>query len=261
MLLPPSNALTKEAQLLYGAPGSGKTTAWCHIRKWMEMTETPARFLVLSTEIESVLRCAEEFNSGEAGSNFFSNCEIAEVNDYDTLVEASKKYLEMATPNDWLVVDSISDPQEWSRDVFFKAHMDTTWGEFAQSGRKMLDVPAHGWKQMRETYNHWFQTYVMRFPGHRFATARSKKIDTTSPWANNESGKAKQAEYSHVGYFPVGNDQLAYPYHSVYYMGQTGPTERKLTTAKDRAREYQVDRVVKDFVTDVLIPVGGWRLD
>lgn len=260
MLVPPANALTKDAVLIFGGMGAMKTTAWCHIRKWYEITNTPGHFYVLCTELESVMRCAEEYTDGTPGNNFFSNCTVEEVHDYDSLVGLSKKFHESGTPNDWLVCDSLSDPQEWSRDTYFTPTLGMTWSEFARSGRPMLDIKPQGWGQMRAAYQDWFNTYFLRWPGPRFATARSKRLDTSSPWSGNESGKAKRTEYGHVGYFPVGYDQIGYPFHTVIYAAQTGPTTRQLTTAKDRAREYQADREVKDFVMDWLLPVSHWEL-
>lgn len=261
MLVPPSNALTKDAFLIYGGMGAMKTTAYLQIAKWYRVTDTPGHFHVLCSELDSVLRCAEEYDDvlSSVGQPF-TNLSILQVSDYDTLVAESQKAHETATQDDWLICDSLSDPQDWSRDTYFLPNLGMTWSEFARSGRPMLDVKSHGWGQMRSAYQDWFNRYMLRWPGPRFATARSKKLDTTSPWAGGEKNQAKRTEYGHIGYGPVGYDQIGYPFHTVLYAAQTGPTTRTMTTAKDRAREYQSDREIADFVLDWLLPVGGWQM-
>lgn len=252
-LHPSETARTKERILLIGPYGGGKSHAWAKLREWYALTDTPGHFHILSTEYEMADRTAEGF------TDFDTNATIYETTDYPSLLAASEAIERVAAPEDWLVVDSIGNPHQWSRDVWFHREMGMSYKEFLATGKKMAEVPSHGWGEMTGLYKDWLDPYVIRFKGHKLATAQAATVNTQGSWADSP---AIQKMYGRVGVKPEGHKELGYVFHTVLFATQRGRDDWRLTTIDDPSRTHLADEpCVPDFVSSYLINVAGWSVD
>lgn len=257
MLQPAPGKLTKEMILAFGPYSGGKTNNWATWRRWYEVTDTPGKFYIISTELEMAHRTAEAYMDGTPGNNFFSNAEITEVHDYESLITVSEKYREAATEDDIIVVDSVGHCLTWARDVWFSQNLDMTWKQFQASGRKISEVKPENWTQMSSLYKDWLIPNILRFPGHRYVCAQSDVVSTSGSWADSP---AIQKMYGRIGAKPVGDKELGYAFHTVLFCTQRGADDWRMTTVDDPGRQYLVDEQVGDFVTSYLMNVAGWVL-
>lgn len=261
--------LTKEGILTFGVNSAGKTRSWATIRKWAELTATPAHFHIISTEHEMVLRTVEGYLDGTPGHNFFTNATIAGYDhdnrlwtpdapsDYDTLLAATAKIHAAAGPNDWVVIDSIGLVQTWSRDVWFGAEKGMSYRDFVGSGRKMKEVKPADWDTMAGLYRDWYFPYIWNFPGHRFACARMVEIRTEGDWAEKDRNILKM--FGPHGVKPDGEKNLGFDWHSVLLCSRARDGWN-ISTVDDPERTYLNDEKISDFVQDYLMGVAGWQV-
>lgn len=270
MLKPPDYAPAgwTESILAVGPPGSGKSRIWAAMRSWYELTGTEGHFHILETEVGMAMRTSMGYRSGEPGKNFDQNATIWPVNDYDSLLDASKKILDLSladtvdTPfGPWtphtLVVDSIGFAHTWSRDKWFMGNKQVTWQEFMASGRGVQEVKHHQWGEMTGHYRDWLVPYVLQYPGNRIATAHMAEIRTEGSWA--EKNKNILSLWGPYGVKPVGDNDLAYGFQAVLLCTR----ERSgwaYTTVDDNEREFLDRTPVVDFVSSYLMPVAGWQV-
>lgn len=242
--------------LLYGKYGSGKSYAWAQLRRWYEMTGTPGHFHIISTEPESADRTAEGFLDGTLGNNFDSNATIYNVTDFDTLMDASKKVGENAGLGDWIIVDSITNPNEWSRDVFCQTRFGFSFSQFKAAGKTMNEIGPTGWNEIKMLYNSWFVPYVVNFPGHRLACAREEEIRTEYL---PDKGEVK-GTFGPVGFKPSGRKELAFDFHSILWMAAPRLDEYVITSVDDPSRDKLRRTECPDFVTTYLMGPAGWSV-
>lgn len=260
MLKPGPNQRTREAILMFGVYGSGKSEGWASIGEMYRTTDTPGHFHVISTEWERAHQIAEGCTT-----DFFANSTIYEVGDFDELMTVSEQVKADATPEDWLIVDSITPTLEWSRNVWFRDNQGgSRYRDFVNSGAKMTEVPSHAWGQMKTIYGDWIQPYVLRFPGHVYCTAQADAVSTEGAWA--DKGAMKNM-FGRVGLKPLG-DKHYNPYllASVLLTGNPSKGEYVITTVKDRkGRDYLTNEPVAPlpfgFVTSYLTSVAGWVIE
>lgn len=257
MLVPPSNMQTREAVLLYGLYGSGKSLGWATLADMYRLTKTPGHFHIISTEWERALQIAESYE------NFYENCTIHEVEDFATLMEASVKVRDLGVRDDWLVIDSIGNAQTWTRDEYFNANMaGKSYREFLGSGGAAKDVGAAGWIQMDNRYKSWINPFVVRFPGHKFACAQADPVNTEGAWA--DKGAIRNL-FGRIGMKPVGQKELSYVFRSVLLASNPAKGDYELTTVKDSpGREYLTNEKIAPlpfgFVKTFLMDCAGWSI-
>lgn len=258
MLVPPANMQTREAILNFGVFGSGKSMGWSTIADVYRLTSTPGHFHVLSTEWERALQIAE------SNDNFYENASIYEVENFETLLEASRKVREAAGRDDWIVVDSIGAAQTWARDEWFQGNRaGMGWRDFLASGGAGKDVGAAGWITMSERYKSWINPYVVRFPGHKYACAQADPVSTEGVWA--DKGAIKNL-FGRIGMKPVGDKELSYVFRSVLLATNPAKDDYCLTTVKDSpGRTYLTGEKIAafpfGFAMTYLLGPAGWRLE
>ncbi len=242
--------------LLFGLYGSGKTFSWASLRRWYEMCGNTEHFHIISTEPESAERTAEGFQSGELGYNFDSNATIHNATDFESLLEVSKKVSESAEVGDWLVIDSITNPNEWSRDAYCQTKFGFSWQEFRAAGKQMNEIGPTGWNEIKMLYNSWFVPYVVNFVGHRLACARQEEIRTEYL---PDKGEVK-GTFGPVGFKPSGRKELAFDFHSILWMTMPRLDEYTITTVDDPSRDKLRRAECPDFVSCYLLGPAGWTV-
>ena len=252
-LQPSPLALTKEGILTYGSFGSGKTHAWASIRRWYELTDTPGRFFIISTEHEMAHRTAEGYLDGTPGNNFFSNAEIHETVDFASLLDVAQKCREQATDQDWIVVDSIGNAWNWVQDEQTIAQFGKTASEYRADGGKRMD-----WQKTNERYRSFLLPNVLRWPGHKFLCAQADKVSTEGDWADPIEIQRKYRPFNSQK--PIGQKELPFQCHSVLFFSHPAKDDYRISTVDDPSREKLDDKPVADFVTSYLCGPAGWSV-
>lgn len=254
MLTPPSNTRTKERILAFGTYGSGKSHGWATIRAMYAATSTPGHFHIISTEWEMADRTAEGYE------DFDTNATIHEATDYESLLTVSEKILESATPEDWLIVDSIGNGWSWAQDNYCQARWGKTFREYQASLANPKDSDIN-WQQVNNAYRAWINPYVIRFPGHKYACAQADTVNTEGKWQDSREIKAM---FSRIGMKPVGQKELAYAFHTVMLFSHPAPGDYTMTSVDDPSRDHVQHGVVAPpplgFVKSYLMDVAKWEM-
>ena len=276
-LVPPSSALTPEGILNYGLFGSGKTEDHLTIGEVYRLTDTPGRFHIISTEYERVLASLEGHSAWQA------NTELYEVEDWPTLAAASDIILKVTkdkceaeglTPMqnmDWVVLDVAGPTLKWSRDYWMQENKNVeSFRDFQADGGQSTDIQSHEWMQMERLYLTWFNTTILRFPGHRFVCAQADPIPPATDaqgrpnkWAPKETSTVKRVFGR--GHKAVGYKELGAQMHTVLYKDNPTTGAYEISTVKDRSgRDYLAHEPVAalplGFVKTYLQDVAKWSL-
>lgn len=258
MLTPPEHLAGKEAQYVFGALGSWKSSIWASYAEAYRQTGTPGVFYVISTEGE---RAAV---ANEAYPAWRSNVNITEVDDWSTLLTASDTIKTLGTADDWIVIDTIGFINQWCRDEWFEENWEKDWVGVKIQGniqKSVQEVGSHNWTRMNSIYETWLRDTCFNFKGHRFAVCQSK--DLSEQW-DKPSGFARRT-FGHVGEKPSGNLVDYQLFHSFLHVGlNRRENVASITTIKDRSgREYQNEQEIADLAVggaslSYLQGVAGW---
>lgn len=251
--------LSKERILAIGSWDTGKTFAWCKIAEWQRRTKSSDKCYVLDCE-NTVPRSSEQW----ASEDFFSNVVYNDCSDWASLVENTKKYIATMGPNDWLVVDGTDRPWEYVQSYFIERVHGKDADEFfltakmaGSSGSPLGDAYGNSWSVINKLYSAW-AIPLQRAPGHTYACGPSDAI------TKEEKDENIIQAFGKYGVKPRGQKALGFQFSSVLLMSQSGKAgARKLTTMKERAdnvRQRLSGVEYNDFVSDYLVPVGGWHV-
>lgn len=258
MLIPPTNALTREALFLYGKLGTGKSSVWSNIAYWYRQQGNESKFHVISTEPERAYVMVEQY------PDWADNIIVYEPErTFESLVAVSKMVNSVATKDDWIVVDSIGSAQDWVRNAWFEKNQGKSWRDFQAAGQSIKEVQSHQWISMSETYKQWMLDYVLGFPGHRIAIAQADAVNQDGTW---DAGHIRDT-YGRIGFKPIGYKNDDFYFHSVFYASRSRDGKNlTLTTIKDKPARQMLDNVdvmalPGGFVATYLTTVAGWTIE
>lgn len=258
---------SRESLLVMGASGTGKTKGWLSIADKLqssaERSESPVpQMFVIETDPSQAARRALE-----AGYPHLKNVHLYPAYDWEDYGPAIKDARSQCTTrkdqygadisDDWLVVDLLGfawgKVEEYYIDLAFGKDLPT----FFQTARDAGDLGKEldgrkDWGQINRLYNA-FTNKVTRWPGHSYCTTPVKALDTRLADPNNI------LLYGPYGVMPVGQKFTANIFNTVLWMQAKRPGEWKMTTVKDREREYLTGEVVSSFFTTFLMKVAKWR--
>ena len=245
-LSPPNNA--PERILLYGDPGSGKSTAALSIVKY----------------IDGVMRVVDTDYSASyhrsIGSGRYDDVadrihvEVVGPDDWRGQLNAVRSAAEQCEPGDWLVLDSATPCWQALQTLYITMkHGDDFFDFFATGGRKdneKADADMN-WQVINAEFNKMFQA-LFTTKGHLLLTAESDAI-------GDRDDRRIKGLYATFGFKPKGQKTLGYTPHTVLFLGRKRTGEFTATTVKDRERGELKESVVSDFGRDYLLRVAGWR--
>lgn len=242
--------------LSYGGYGSGKSLGWTSIADMYRRTNTPGTFYVVETVHEASLVVLEPYEDWD------QNVVVEECTDWDSLLEVSEKFRKVATPEDWLVVESLGNTLLWSRDVWFRLNRgDMSWRDFQKSGASVKDVKPHNWIEMDEIHRSWTVPFVQGFPGHKYATAQADSVKTEQGFSDN---KQVIAMFGRTGTKAVAHKDAGYVFRSVLLFKHPTKDAWTITTVDDPGREHLEDVQVAGpplgFVKTVLMDTAHWSV-
>lgn len=239
-LQPPEHLLKmgssgKEAQYVFGALGSWKSSIWASYANAYRETGTPGTFRVISTEPERA------YVANEAYPDWYENVSIIEVGNWDTFIAACEVVSIDHTADDWIIIDSIGYIHDWTRDEWFIQNWDMSWMDVRAKGniqKTMQEVGQHNWTRINTVYMKTMRDFLYSFKGHRFAVAQSKDF---TDW-DKPDGFMRRT-FGHVGEKPGAHKDDWYLFHTFFHAGvDRHENIGKLTTIKDRGKRLYLDK-------------------
>jgi hypothetical protein len=255
MLEPPSRA--RERILLIGPWGAGKSTAWATIYDWLRRTESPGKLYLIDTD-----RAVDRVCPSLPESQF------ADVHEWPEYLTAIDRFIELATRDDWLVIDLID--KAWSavqnhfiHEAFGKNaasyFMEWKKGD-SKAGNALADGFGANWQVINKMYDEFMQEKVLRWPGHILACSPADPVKL--PDRKGEGGDEKEIldAFGRYGVKPAGQKKLGFQFLSVILLNPKANETWAFSSMKDVKRERPQNQPLTDFVMDYLVGVAKWTL-
>lgn len=245
-----------ERQLLFGGPGSGKTTAVLELAR-----HTSGTFHVLDND--------ESYSYARALETDFTDVadrvHVTEVApEWEAMVEGVAQVTTTADQAnaDFVVVDSISPAwdfvQSYMTEQVVGVDVASHLAQLRRDAGDLKDFHASimesvPWQIIKKEYARSITKPLRTWTGHLILTAEAKKL------GNRDDDQIKDW-FSVVGMKPAGETRLAYIPATVMYL-ERNPKLRtfKMTTIKDRNRQPVEHQVFDNFAIDYLKTVAGWE--
>jgi len=238
-----------ERILLFGAPGSGKSTAALSIAAACP----EAHILVLDTD-----RAYRRMLLGRDLANVHVTDGYEWPHYGAWLTSAAKD----AGPGDWIVIDSIDTAWDAVQAGYIESVFGVAMDDFFLQARKaarMQDPKGlDGWKDwsvINRMYSAWMDRLVHGTRCHVLATAKVDALERTD---------AKEAKFMFgpLGMKPKGQKSLSHAFHSVLFLAQEQAGEYSITTAgKDRERQRFAATPLRSFAVQYLVGKAGWTTE
>jgi hypothetical protein len=247
---------TYERILLYGGPGTGKTSAWLDIARTYQLTNTPGVFHVLDTDSTTARMVASSYAN-------LTNLDIREAYDWPEYRQHTANFHAIAKPEDWIIIDQVSSAWQTLQRYFTNEVFHQDMGAYFLSARKAMAGDEKklkafqgwtDWTVINAMYLDWIQPLILRPKCHLLATSIA---DVVSDDLDEKSSKTLFARY---GYKPGGQKHLGYQFHSVLLTSYDPIRKWSISTPKDREREILEGRPIKSFTRDYLMGVAGWNV-
>lgn len=245
-LAPPNNA--PERILLYGDPGTGKSTAALSIVKYVD-----GKMRVVDTDYSSSYQ--RSIGSGKY-DDVADRIEVQVVgpDDWKGQLAAVRAAAEASVEGDWLVLDSATPCWGALQSLYISMkHGDDFFDFFATQGRndnEKADADMN-WQVINAEFMKMFRA-LFTTRAHVLLTAESDAI-------SDKDDRRIKGLYQTFGFKPKGQKSLGYTPHTVLYLSRKRTGEFTVTTVKDREKPELADAQVTDFGRDYLLRVAGWR--
>ena len=291
-------ASRKERILIFGGPKVGKSFTYIGLMKFARQTKTDSHFFIVDND--NATEGIGLYPGGTYGDLLGDEIDVS----YDEETDVERREYEHATiwvpelfygypairdeikergrPNDWTVIDMISNTWEIMPDWYIEqVYGENTWDYFAKTqkaieegdsgagSRNFGGLPGDAWQLIGKEYRRWEKPLTLHSRGHVIAFAAETEIQ-----AHHDKSGARRKEWeSTSAVMPKGEKNLAHRFHTIVRMQKsvTGKKiERDLTVHGDRDRmDGWVEKggrgltiPVKEgpkFAFDYLVKMGGWK--
>ena len=261
-----------ERILTFGTYGSGKTTNILNVARFAHLTKATTKFFVVDTDfaMDRMMIGYPEIRFSIFGDPNFQDPDasltIYPVFEWREYIHSLADIQMRAKPGDWVAVDFIGSAwaavqEEYVNEVFHKDIADY----FLQARKEMTKgdktfTMLEGWVDwpvVNSMYRKWANKLLFRGRYHIYATAKSDNL--SSEKKPTEDARTREL-FARFQVKPVGQKDLPFVFHTLLLSGREGD-KRTLTAVKDRERVEVVGLEIKNFTTDYLVNVAGFRLD
>jgi hypothetical protein len=244
---------TRERILDIGPAGSGKTSNFLHIARFLSLTNTPSRFFIGDSDfaMDRMLASYPETHP---------HTTLHPLYDWDDYVAFGQLVLAQATPDDWVCIDFIGSAWKAVQEFYVQQVFNKGIGDYFLAARKKEVAELEGWVDwsvINPLYQQWIMPILFKCKAHLFATAKS---DPLSPGNKPTENKDTRAMFLPFGVKPVGQKDLAFQFHTVLVSDRDFNGQRLINTVKDREREEVRGKVVTDFAQNYLMDIAGWKV-
>ena len=241
-----------ERILAYGGQSSGKTTAWMGIADLALKTKSDAHFYVIDNDNATARLIRNpngSFHHLEANTTIWTPKSIDE---YEGITE---QMLNDADPDDWIIVDMLSNvwegmPDWWHENVFG----ESSWDYWQKTRREIVEAESKDlgherqfggdtgvdWQYIGKVYRAWEKKITVNAPCHVYATSSESEIQ-----ARFDTTGEQRAMYEIASSFsPKTEKGAVHRFHTILRFsrkvsgqGRKKSFVRKITMVKDRDRE------------------------
>lgn len=245
-----------ERILLYGGPGSSKTTSWLDIAKIYQLTNTPGKFYVLDTDSTTARMIQSSYSH-------LSNLIVRTAFDWPEYRQYTTEFYKAVTPIDWIIIDQASSAWTTVQRYFTDEVFHQDMGDYFLKMRKAMAEDAKqlktfqgwtDWNVINAMYLSWIQPLTLRQKCHMLATAIADPVNEA------QDEKASQQLFSRFGFKPGGQKHLAYQFHTVLLLSYDPMRRWTMQTPKDRERQMLQGESNGSFVRDYLMKIAGWSM-
>ena len=245
-----------ERILLYGSPGTGKSTSWLDIARTYQLTHTPGVFHVLDTDSTTARMVASSYSN-------LTNLNIHEAYDWPEYRQYTAQFHAIAKPEDWIIIDQVSSAWQALQRYFTNEVFHQDMGAYFLAARKAMSEgdkklkTFQGWTDwtvINAMYLDWIQPLILRPKCNLLATAVAEVV-------NDETDeKSSKAIFARFGYKPGGQKHLGYQFHTVLLTSYDPIRRWSVSTPKDRERTILEGQPITSFTRDYLMGVAGWTV-
>lgn len=247
---------SREKILLFGWGKVGKSTAILSLAK----RNTDDQFYIIDTEGKMDYTIDRNF-----GDVQLDNVHVTVIgqDDWPGLMKALAEIRAKVKPDDWLVIDSITESwgavcnfvadkkygatREDYWEKLFEAKPDTNIGK--EGG---LDLP---WAQVINPSYYKLYGMLKNWPSHVLATAQIDEVD-----AKSDREGVRQA-FGSVGVKPKGQKDLYFQFHEVLLLEKDKNDIHKMSAFGTSSGIHFRDEPFKDWAMDYLMKKAGWHGD
>lgn len=254
-LVPPTSG-SPERILVFGGPGSGKSSCWQSI-----LIATPPDVIFHVVDTDNSWRDVQYQPQFDGHRD---RIRLYEPFTWPEHVEAITKIRKNTTRQDWFVVDmadSIWDAVQDFYDDHRFAHA-STWEEQMElmiDDTEADDDPARRWGPIKNMYRKWEHAFTHMGCNTLAATRQKEMKKSKGNWFREH--KQHIRDFGRLGLRPAGEKNLPYDVAlNVHLRKKAGGWEMEMI--KDRKDEKRWDpevRSVSNFAVDYLIGLAGWR--
>lgn len=250
----------RERILTYGGSGSGKSSAWLNVAKWLQQTGAPGKVRLLDTDF------AWEAYRPTDGS-LDERVVVQDAWDWADFKPGMEKLTRAkdVTNDDWLVVDLIDKAWSKAQQGFFEYLTDRPFDEFmGEAVKNNVNVGGEwgsNWGVINKMYG-GFMDYVMRWRGHVLCCAPMTEVRVPDRMGKGGDTQEIRDLFGRVGFKPQGQKDLPHMFHTVLFMqaaGTAAKPEWRVQSIKDRERPLLKGDRVDQFVMTYLMKVAGWK--
>lgn len=264
--------MSRERILMGGAPGTGKTFAWLTIAR----ANPDVTFHVIDPD-DGVIRVWQENVEGQAP---FAN--VKNINYYFTpfwygtlnpheigqIGGVHQAYLDIkskAKPNDWIVVEMISQLWQMVQGAFVQEIFNEGIGEYFLKARKNMKAssgslnPLEGWTDWQVINRMHNDDFIIplnyRLPCHTFITSSVSVLSGS----NSKEDPEVKSFYGDSKIRFEGQKHNVFRAQSIFIVSRNSQGQWQISTIlKDRGRAWMVKEVLYDFSLQYLRGKAGW---
>jgi hypothetical protein len=241
-----------------GPAGASKTTGWLNVAKFSAITKSDAQFYVLDTD-SAVPRMMTGYPTIQ------DRVHISRGYDWSDYKAFLAKIQREARPQDWVIIDFIGNAWTAVTQSFVESVFQKDIGDYFLFARKADEKALEGWTDwnvINAMYRQWINPLIFKGNYHLYATAKSEPLSSDKKPTESAAVRSLFLPY---GQKPAGQKELPFQFHTLLLAGKTTTpgtqqTNYTLTTVKDRERVELKGAEVKNFTTDYLVNVGGWKV-
>ncbi len=248
-----------ERILVFGAHGTGKTTCYLQIARYLKLSGSDAHVYIGDSD-SAVPRML--------GGGQYSDLDNVTLTSLHSWPDYERFAIQVASagPHDWVCIDFIGSAWQTVQDHFTREIFNQNVGDYFLAVRKQRGaddkslVAYEGWMDwpvINALYRQWVTPLLFQSHANIFGTARA---DELSPASKPTEDQTTRQLFHRFGTKPVGQKELPYQFHTLLLSARDARGQFVLNTVKDREREELRGSITANFVTDYLVKIGGWRL-
>lgn len=247
-----------ERILALGGFGTGKSHGWLSIARLSQATGSDAKFYVLDTDFAIERMLEEDFAD-------LTNVVHWLAPEWEDCEEFSRKIIPQIRPlQDWIVVDMMDITWDLIQAWYTQQIWQEDIGTFFLEARKQLKgekgnlQPFSGWTDwqvINKVYQSWIARMLFKSRAHVYLTTKADPISV------DRDSKEVVSMYGAFGVRPKGQKALGNQVHTILLFSLLRKNDWRITTVKDRGRDYFEGEALKDFAYQYLVQCAGWEVN